>query len=251
MRRRLIQAPSLPVSRLITLDCLSRNAALAAKLQAAMGGPPMGPGGQPSQQQMMAIQVRPVHPRPRHSKSLPAQLIMVALGMSCAPPQRALPPDMLRKMRAAGPAGASKLLSDLMNGRGDGSTPAPAAPAGGGMPGMGDLMKMMGGMMGGGGGGGGLPGMAGGMPSMADMQSQSNSTHLRAPDDELTLGCLPCPSSEAMSMMGGGGAGGGGGMPGQSRRLALTTLDASADVPHSWAGSADMSALMKMMGGGR
>ncbi|CED83350.1 signal recognition particle protein [Phaffia rhodozyma] len=138
------------------------NAALAAKLTAAMGGPPLGPGGQPSQQQMQAI-------------------------------QRAMPPELLRKMRAAGPAGAQKMMNEIMNG----GPPAPGAgPPGGGMPGFGDLMKTMGGMFGGGGaGGGGLPGMgAGGMPSMADMQ-------------------------KAMQMMGGGA--GGGGMPDMSALMKM------------------------------
>lgn len=37
-----------------------RNAALRDKLLAAMGGPPMGPGGTPSQAQQMAIQVCPL-----------------------------------------------------------------------------------------------------------------------------------------------------------------------------------------------
>ncbi|KAL7411555.1 signal recognition particle protein [Mrakia frigida] len=112
------------------------NAALREKLIAAMGGPPMGPGGTPSQAQQMAI-------------------------------QRALPPDVLRKMRSAGTAGANKILQDIMN-----PPPPPPGSGGGpmggmgGMAGLGDMMKNLGGMMGGGGPGG--PG-GGGMPDMASM----------------------------------------------------------------------------------
>jgi signal recognition particle subunit SRP54 len=63
-----------------------------------------------------------------------------------------MPPDMLRKLRAAGPAGAQKMMQEMMGGG------APGGP--GGM----DMASMMKSMMGGGAGGGG------GMPDMAQMQ---------------------------------------------------------------------------------
>ena len=71
-----------------------------------------------------------------------------------------MPPEMMRKLRAAGPQGAQKMLGDMMGG-------------GMGGPGGMDFGSMMRGMMGGGGGGGG----GGGMPDMAQMQGES--THVQ------------------------------------------------------------------------
>ncbi|TXT12906.1 hypothetical protein VHUM_01307 [Vanrija humicola] len=107
------------------------------KMQAAAGGKPLGPGGRPSQAQIEAM-------------------------------RKAMPPDLMRKLRAAGPAGAQKMLAEQMGGAG-------------GFPGMGgaggEAMQAMG-MGGGGGGGGGMPDMSkmmqamgggGGMPDMSQM----------------------------------------------------------------------------------
>ena len=63
--------------------------------------------------------------------------------------QKAMPPEMMKKLRAAGPQGAQKMLQDMMGGTGGGG-------GGGGM----DFGSMMRSMMGGGGGGGGMPDMA-------------------------------------------------------------------------------------------
>lgn len=68
-----------------------------------------------------------------------------------------MPPEMMRKLRAAGPQGAQKMMQDMMGGMGGGA-------GAGGAPGGMDFGSMMRGMMGGGGGGGG------GMPDMAQMQ---------------------------------------------------------------------------------
>jgi signal recognition particle subunit SRP54 len=89
---------------------------------------------------------------------------------------------MMKKLRAAGPQGAQKMLQDMMGG--------------GGAPGGMDMGSMMKSMMGGGGGG---------MPDMSQMQGGFESKSNRSKG-------LTC-SSEAMKMMGGGG--GGGGMPGE------------------------------------
>jgi signal recognition particle subunit SRP54 len=66
-----------------------------------------------------------------------------------------MPPEMMRKLRAAGPQGAQKMLQDMMGGAGG---------AGAGGPGGMDMGSMMRRMMGGGGGGG--------MPDMAQMQGE-------------------------------------------------------------------------------
>lgn len=94
------------------------------KMQAAAGGKPLGPNGQPSPAQIQAM-------------------------------RKAMPPDMLRKLQAAGPGGAQKMMQEMMGGGGGGGGP--------------DLGAMMKGMM----GGGGMPGMGGGMPDMAQMQGTS------------------------------------------------------------------------------
>ena len=73
--------------------------------------------------------------------------------------QKAMPPEMMKKLRAAGPGGAQKMMQEMMGGGG-----APGAGAPGGM----DIGSMMKSMMGGGGGGGG-------MPNMAQMQGKFNS----------------------------------------------------------------------------
>ncbi|RSH77930.1 Signal recognition particle [Apiotrichum porosum] len=119
------------------------------KMQAAAGGKPLGANGMPSQQQIEAM-------------------------------RKAMPPEMMRKLRAAGPQGAQKMMAEMMGG----GMPGMPGMGGAGAPGGMDFGSMMQGMMGGAGGAGGAPG-GGGMPSMAQMQ-------------------------EAMKMMGGGG---GGGMP--------------------------------------
>ncbi|CAD6575540.1 MAG: Signal recognition particle [Tremellales sp. Tagirdzhanova-0007] len=98
------------------------------KVQAAAGNKPLGPNGQPSPAQMDAM-------------------------------RKAMPPEMMRKIRAAGPQGAQKMMQDMMGGMG-----------GGGGPGGMDVGSMMRSMMGGGGGGGG-----GGMPDMAQMQEAMKS----------------------------------------------------------------------------
>lgn len=64
--------------------------------------------------------------------------------------QNSLPPDLLRKMRAAGPAGAQKIMQDYMASGGEGLD-------------MGKMMEMMGGM---GGMGGGMPGMPAGLGNL-------------------------------------------------------------------------------------
>ncbi|WVR07597.1 signal recognition particle protein SRP54 [Kwoniella sp. DSM 27419] len=103
-----------------------------SKMQAAMGGKPLGPNGQPSPAQIEAM-------------------------------RKAMPPEMMRKLRAAGPQGAQKMMQEMMGGGGMPGMPGmggPGAPGAGGM----DLGSMMKSMMGGGGGAGG------GMPDMAQMQ---------------------------------------------------------------------------------
>lgn len=94
------------------------------KMQGAMGGKPLGPNGQPSPAQVEAM-------------------------------RKAMPPELMRKLRAAGPQGAQKMLQDMMGGGGGGA---------GGAPGGMDMGEMMRSMMGGGGGG---------MPNMAEMQGES------------------------------------------------------------------------------
>lgn len=125
------------------------------KMQAAAGGKPLGPNGQPSPAQIQAM-------------------------------RKAMPPDMLRKLQAAGPGGAQKMMQEMMGG--------------GGAPGGMDIGAMMKGMM----GGGGMPGMGGGMPDMSQMQGSFLDPGLAW----LTF------AAEAMKSMGMGGAGGGG-MPGE------------------------------------
>lgn len=74
-----------------------------------------------------------------------------------------MPPEMMRKLRAAGPQGAQKMLQDMMGGGGGAGAPGGAAGPGGM-----DMGAMMRNMMGGAGGG---PG-GGGMPDMAQMQGK-------------------------------------------------------------------------------
>ncbi|KAI5450557.1 Signal recognition particle [Naganishia albida] len=77
--------------------------------------------------------------------------------------QNSLPPDLLRKMRAAGPAGAQKIMQDYMASGGEGLDMGKMMEMMGGMGGMGGLGNMMQGM-------GGLPGMGGGgMPDLGSM----------------------------------------------------------------------------------
>ncbi|WWC71576.1 signal recognition particle protein SRP54 [Kwoniella pini CBS 10737] len=121
------------------------------KMQAAAGGKPLGPNGQPSPAQIEAM-------------------------------RKAMPPELMRKIRAAGPQGAQKMMQDMMGGMGGGGGPGGA----GGM----DMGAMMRNMMGGGGGGGG------GMPDMSQM-------------------------GEMMKNMGMGGGGGGGGMPDMSQLMKM------------------------------
>lgn len=68
-----------------------------------------------------------------------------------------MPPEMMKKLRAAGPQGAQKMLQDMMGGAG--------GPGAGGPGGM-DFGSMMRGMMGGG----------GGMPDMSQMQGELYTT---------------------------------------------------------------------------
>ncbi|RSH88749.1 Signal recognition particle [Saitozyma podzolica] len=98
------------------------------KMQAAAGGKPLGPNGQPSPAQIEAM-------------------------------RKAMPPEMMRKLRAAGPQGAQKMLQDMMGGAGGAGAGGPGGMdmgsmmrkamksmggGGGGMPDMGSLMRMMG-----------------------------------------------------------------------------------------------------------
>lgn len=77
--------------------------------------------------------------------------------------QNSLPPDLLRKMRAAGPAGAQKIMQDYMASGGEGLDMGKMMEMMGGMGGMGGLGNMMQGM-------GGLPGMGGGgMPGESSL----------------------------------------------------------------------------------
>lgn len=83
------------------------------KMQAAAGGKPLGPNGQPSPAQIEAM-------------------------------RKAMPPELVRKLRAAGPQGAQKMMQDMMGGMG--GMPGMGGGGGmGGMPDMSQLMKMMGG----------------------------------------------------------------------------------------------------------
>nr|XP_031859977.1 signal recognition particle protein SRP54 [Kwoniella shandongensis]KAA5527049.1 signal recognition particle protein SRP54 [Kwoniella shandongensis] len=102
------------------------------KMQAAAGGKPLGPNGQPSPAQIEAM-------------------------------RKAMPPEMMRKLRAAGPQGAQKMMQDMMGGMG-----GMGGPGGPGGPGGMDFGSMMKSMMGG--AGGGAPGgPGGGMPDMSQM----------------------------------------------------------------------------------
>ncbi|OCF39981.1 signal recognition particle protein SRP54 [Kwoniella heveanensis CBS 569] len=113
------------------------------KMQAAMGGKPLGPNGQPSPAQIEAM-------------------------------RKAMPPELMRKLRAAGPQGAQKMMQEMMGGMGGaGGLPGMGGPAGPGGPGGMDFGSMMKSMMGGGGGPGGPGG--GGMPDMAQMQEMMKS----------------------------------------------------------------------------
>lgn len=118
------------------------------KMQAAAGGKPLGPNGQPSPAQIEAM-------------------------------RKAMPPELVRKLRAAGPQGAQKMMQDMMGGMG--GMPGMGGAGGPGGMDLGNMMRMLGG------GGGG-----GGMPNMSQMQ-------------------------EMMKGMGMGGGGGMGGMPGELR----------------------------------
>ncbi|KAK8854796.1 signal recognition particle protein SRP54 [Kwoniella newhampshirensis] len=102
------------------------------KMQAAAGGKPLGPNGQPSPAQIEAM-------------------------------RKAMPPEMMRKLRAAGPQGAQKMMQEMMGGMG-GMPGMGGGPGGPGGPGGMDIGSMMKSMMGGGGGPGG-----GGMPDMSQM----------------------------------------------------------------------------------
>nr|ODN89084.1 signal recognition particle protein SRP54 [Cryptococcus depauperatus CBS 7841] len=97
------------------------------KMQAAAGGKPLGLNGQPSPAQIEAM-------------------------------RKAMPPELVRKLRAAGPQGAQKMMQEMMGGTMPGM--------GGGAPGMGgmDFGNMMKNMMGG-----------GGMPDMNQMQEMMKS----------------------------------------------------------------------------
>ncbi|WVQ74922.1 signal recognition particle protein SRP54 [Cryptococcus sp. DSM 104548] len=108
------------------------------KMQAAAGGKPLGPNGQPSPAQIEAM-------------------------------RKAVPPEMARKLRAAGPNGAQKLMAEMMGG----GMPGMPGMGGGGMPNMAEMMsqlgngggmpnvaEMMSSMGMGGGGGGGMPDMS-------------------------------------------------------------------------------------------
>jgi signal recognition particle subunit SRP54 len=118
------------------------------KMQNAAGGKPLGPNGMPSQQQIEAMRVST---RVEWCLSFTNTL------------QKAMPPEMMRKLRAAGPQGAQKMMQEMMGG-GMGGMPGMGGGGGGGMPDLGSMMKMM--------GGGGMPGMGGGMPDMAQMQGE-------------------------------------------------------------------------------
>lgn len=162
------------------------------KMQAAAGGKPLGPNGQPSPAQIEAMRVsRFVYLIHRTSSDPTVHLLATSPctyhSSTIIYPwnyrdheQKAMPPEMMRKLRSAGPQGAQKMIQDMMGGMG-GGTPGAGGPGG---PGGMDFGSMMKNMMGGGGG-------AGGMPDISKMQ-------------------------EMMGQMGMGGAGGGGGMPGES-----------------------------------
>ncbi|ORY35519.1 signal recognition particle 54 kDa protein [Naematelia encephala] len=104
------------------------------KMQAAAGGKPLGPNGQPSPAQIEAM-------------------------------RKAMPPEMMRKLRAAGPQGAQKMMQDMMGGMGapgmDFGSMLRGMGGGGGMPDMSQMQEMMKGM-------GGMGGM-GGMPDMGSL----------------------------------------------------------------------------------
>ncbi|WVQ99990.1 signal recognition particle protein SRP54 [Kwoniella sp. CBS 9459] len=113
------------------------------KMQSAMGGKPLGPNGQPSPAQIEAM-------------------------------RKAMPPELMRKLRAAGPQGAQKMMQEMMGGMGGaGGLPGMGGPGGAGGPGGMDFGSMMKSMMGGGGTPGGPGG--GGMPDMAQMQEMMKS----------------------------------------------------------------------------
>lgn len=89
-------------------------------------------------------------------KPSPAQIAAV---------QKSMPPELLRKLRAAGPAGAQKVMQEAMAGGAGGSGLDMNAmmQAMGGAGGLGEMMKNMPGM-------GGLGGMGGGMPGTSILQ---------------------------------------------------------------------------------
>jgi len=120
---------------LLTEDKLMYRMSAMQKMQAAAGGKPLGPNGQPSPAQIEAMRVSSYETLDRDK----------LIG------QKAMPPEMMKKLRAAGPGGAQKMMQEMMGGGG-----APGAGAPGGM----DIGSMMKSMMGGGGGGGGMPNMA-------------------------------------------------------------------------------------------
>lgn len=127
------------------------------KMQAAAGGKPLGPNGQPSPAQIEAM-------------------------------RKAMPPELVRKLRAAGPQGAQKMMQDMMGGMGG----MPGMGGAGGPGGM-DLGNMMR-MLGGGGGGGG------GMPDMSQMQEMMKGMGMGGGG----MGGMP-DMSQLMKMMGGSG----------------------------------------------
>jgi signal recognition particle subunit SRP54 len=125
-----------------TKDKLITRMSAMQKMQAAAGGKPLGPNGQPSPAQIEAMRVS-------------SSIHTFWTKLTC---QKAMPPEMMKKLRAAGPGGAQKMMQEMMGGGG-----APGAGAPGGM----DIGSMMKSMMGGAGGGGG-------MPNMAQMQGTSD-----------------------------------------------------------------------------
>jgi hypothetical protein len=122
-----------------------------------------------------------------------------------------MPPEMMKKLRAAGPGGAQKMMQDMMGGGG--------APGAGGPGGM-DIGSMMKSMMGGGGGGGG-------MPNMAQMQGTFDPLNGSMADE--------CRSYESYGW----------------RWRWWDAWLVKRYEPCNQADMADMSQLMNMMGGGR
>jgi hypothetical protein len=180
---------------LLTEDKLMNRMSAMQKMQAAAGGKPLGPNGQPSPAQIEAMRVSSYETLDRDK-------------LMC---QKAMPPEMMKKLRAAGPGGAQKMMQEMMGGGG-----APGAGAPGGM----DIGSMMKSMMGGAGGGGG-------MPNMAQMQGSSDSPDVSVADE--------CRSYESY---------GWGWRWWNAWLVQLFERSVQADM-------ADMSQLMNMMGGGR